>query len=256
MSALTKFQARSAELVDVLDTLSSLDWAARFAAPYVMGAPISNSDRATFQAALKMRSKSRTPAFNGLFVMSITNFELFVKEEMDDALGRKAVVTKEFSKLDKTFQDNYISSVGKVIAGKSAGTVGGVPFARFDEVVKSFSKSYVGDGSLRLLGEVFTLLMGNPTWDKLAKLLGTLGLEDPLGKELASTAKMKSHFGNAKWGDIIENTQAFHENALRRRNAIVHNAVPIALVEDEVRAALAFYDAFAVGLDEVVSAHV
>jgi hypothetical protein len=242
--------------MDVLDTLSSLDWAARFAAPHVMVAQISGADRAKFQAALKMRSKSRTPAFNGLFVMSITNFELFVKEEMDEALGRKAVAAQAFSKLDKTFQDSYISSVGKVIAGKSAGTVGGVPFTRFDEIVKTFSKGYVGDGALQLLGEVFTLLMGNPTWDKLAKLLGTLGLGDPLGKELASTATMKFHFGNAKWGDIIENTETFHDNALRRRNSIVHNVVPIALVEDEVREALKFYDAFAAGLDAVVTTHV
>jgi len=188
--------------------------------------------------------------------MSITNFELFVKEEMDEALGRKALAIQTFSNLDKTFQDNYISSVGKVIAGKSAGTVGGVPFTRFDEVVKSFSKSYVGDGALRLLGEVFTLLMGNPTWDKLAKLLETLGLEDPLGKELASTATMKSYFDNAKWGEIIENTEAFHENALRRRNAIVHNVIPIALVEDDVRDALSFYDSFAAGLDALISAHI
>ena len=256
MSALTKFQARNAELVDVLDALSSLDWAARFAAPHVMGAQIQNSDRTKFQAALKLRSKSRTPAFNGLFVMSITNFELFVKEEMDEVLGRKASAAKAFSKLDQTFQDNYISSVGKVIAGKSAGTVGGVPFARFDEVVKTFSKSYVEDGGLKLLGEVFTLLMGNPTWDKLGKLLGTLGLDDPLGKELGSTPAMKSHFDNAKWGQIIESTESFHDNALRRRNSIVHNVVPIALVEDNVRDALAFYDAFATGLDTVLSAHI
>lgn len=255
MSALTKFQARSAELVDVLDILSSFDWAVRFAAPHVMAAQISNGDRTTFQSALKMRSKSRTPAFNGLFVMAITNFELFVKEEMDDALGRKAVATKEFTKLDKTFQDNYISSVGKVIAGTSSGTVGGIPFTRFDEITSIFSKNYVGDGALKLTGEVFTLLMGNPTWNRLTKLFGILGLEDPFGKELASTPAMKAHFGNARWTEIVENTESFHENALRRRNSIVHNVVPIALVDDEVREALRFYDAFAAGLDSVVSAH-
>jgi hypothetical protein len=188
--------------------------------------------------------------------MAITNFELFVKEEMDDALVRKAKTTNEFSKLDITFRNNYISSVGKVIAGTSAGTVGGVPFTRFDEIVSSFSTIYTGNGDLRLLGEVFTLLMGNPTWERLIKLLETLGIDGPLGKELASTPAMKTHFNNAKWSEIIKNAESIHENSLRRRNSIVHNVIPIALADDDVRGALIFYGAFAAGLDAVVSAHV
>jgi hypothetical protein len=240
----------------VLDALSSLDWATKFAAPHVIGAQISNAERGQFQKALHLRSKSRTPAFNGLYVMSITNFELFVKEEIDEAMSRKALAVQAFSKLDKTFQDNYISGVGKVIAGKSSGTVAGVPFGRFDELVKCFSKGYVGDGALRLMGEVFTLLMGNPTWDKLTKLLKTLGVPDPLGKEFGSTSSMKSHFGNAKWGEVIANAESFHDNALRRRNSIVHNVIPIASGEDDVRQALSFYDAFAAGLNGVITAHV
>ena len=88
-----------------------------------------------------------------------------------ESTSRKAHAVQAFSKLDKPFQDNYISGVGKVIAGKSSGTVAGVPFGGFDELVKCFSKSYVEDGALRLMGDVFTLLMGNPTWEKLDKLL-------------------------------------------------------------------------------------
>jgi hypothetical protein len=256
LTALTNFEARCAELVDILDALSSLDWAAKFAAPYVMAAPISNEERTQFQKALKLRSKNRTPAFNGLFVMSITNFELFVKEEVDEALGRKAIAVQAFSKLDKTFQDNYISGVGRVISGKSSGTVAGVPFGRFDEFVQCFAKTYVEEGDMRLMGDVFTLLMGNPTWDKLGKLLNMFGIGDPLGKELGSTSKMKSHFGNAKWTEVIANAEAFHETALRRRNSIVHNVIPLALGEDDVRDALAFYGAFAAGLDEVIVSHV
>ncbi len=188
--------------------------------------------------------------------MAITNFELFVKEEMDEAMSRKALAVQAFSKLDKTFQDNYISGVGKVIAGKSSGTVAGVPFTRFDELVKCFSKSYVEDGALRLMGEVFTLLMGNPTWEKLDRLLRTMGVVDPLGKELGSTTSMKTQFANAKWGEVIGNAESYHENALRRRNSIVHNVIPIALGEDDLRQTIAFYGAFAAGLNEVITKHV
>jgi len=173
-----------------------------------------------------------------------------------DSLKAGAHAVQAFSKLDKPFQDNYISGVGKVIAGKSSGTVAGVPFGGFDELVKCFSKSYVEDGALRLMGDVFTLLMGNPTWEKLDKLLRTLGIGDPLGKELGSTATMKSHFANAKWGEVIGNAELFHENALRRRNSIVHNVIPIALGDDDVRQALSFYDAFAAGLDGVITKHI
>jgi hypothetical protein len=256
LSALAKFEARSTELVDLLDVLSSLDWATKFAAPYVMGAEILEADRAQYQRALQLRSKNRTPAFNGLFVMCITNFELFVKEEVDEAVSRKAVAAQAFSNLDKPFQDNYISGVGKVMAGKSSGTVAGVPFSGFDELVKCFSKSYVEDGALRLMGDVFTLLMGNPTWEKLNKLLGTLGIDEPLGKELGSTASMKSQYANAKWSEVIRNAESAHEDALRRRNSIVHNVIPIALGDDDVRQALSFYGAFAAGLDQVIRKHV
>ena len=255
MTALTKFQARNAELIDILDTLTSFDWALKFASPYMMAADIVDADRTRFQDSVKMRSKSKTPVFNGLFVMAITNFELFVKEEIDDSLGRKAVAIKNFAALDKTFQNNYISSVGKVIAGASSGTVGGIPFTRFDEIVSSFTKSYVGDGALRLLGDVFTLQMGNPTWDRLTNLFTTLGITDPLGKDLAKTSTMKAYYSNAKQANIIKDTKSFHEGALRKRNSIVHSIFPIALQDDEVREFIKFYDAFAAGINAVISAH-
>ena len=256
MSALSQLDLRGAELVDLLDAVSSFDWAARFAAQFVMAGGIADGDRAKFQQALRYRSKSRTPFFNGLFVLSVTNFELFIKELVDETINRKASKAKRFSSLDQKFQDNYISKVGSVIAGKSSGTVGGMPFARFDEVVTSFSTSYLGKAPLGLIGEVFTIVMGNPTWERLEKLLETVGVTDPLGKELASTTAMKSHFKNAKWGEIVENAKTFHEGTIRRRNAIVHNIIPLSLVEEDVRDAVAFFNAFASGLAEVVRVHI
>ena len=103
------------------------------------------------------------------------------------------------------------------------------------------------------MGEVFTLLMGNPTWDKLGKLLGTLGIPNALDKEFASTGSMKSHFANAKWTEVLKESESFHESALRRRNSIVHNIIPISLVEEDVRDTLKFYGAFATALNELIA---
>lgn len=256
MSALSQLEIRGAGLVDFLDALSSLDWATRFSAPFVLGAEIQEYDKADFKRALSNRSTSRTPAYNGLFIIAVTNFELFVKEFIDEILGRKARKAKTFGELDRAFQDNYMSSVGKIIAGKSSGVVSGVPYTKFSEVALTFSNSYLGTSPFSLMGDVFTLVMGNPTWERLEKLLQTVGVEDPMGKELASTDILKAHFDNAKWTEVVSKAKKFHENAIRQRNTIVHNVIPLSLVEKDVRASVTFFYAFAAGLDEVVRAQI
>ena len=203
-------------------------------------------EREKFEAALQGRRVALDSFYRGLFVASVSSFERFVKMFVSALVQKKSVGASKFSELHPTFQQQYIIRASQVMANVGSGSVKGIPF-NFSALQRSVGVCLTDTARPPLEGDVFTILMGNPTWSRLNDVLESLGIADPFNQSFGSNASIRS-WGQTSWKRNLSDAEAKLNELMDQRNLIVHAAQPITIVEQDILDACAFFEAMAGGL--------
>jgi hypothetical protein len=196
----------------------------------------------TFESALRIRSTSLDAFYRGLFITTLSSFEGFVKLFVSALAQLKAEGVGKFSELPQKFQNQYLKRVGQVLSHIGSGAVQGIPY-NFTGIREGLGKCLVDSGRPALNGEVYTLLMGNPTWERLDKAFQSLGIEKPFDQAFGSSEHMKS-WGKAAWTKNLADGKSTLDKLIDDRNLIVHASSPISIVESDIIDAWDFLSAF------------
>ena len=93
-------------------------------------------------------------------------------------------------------------------------------------------------------GEVFTILMGNPTWGRLTSVLEAIGIAKPFDQAFGSSATVRA-WAKGTWTGNLKQAERKLDKLMETRNSIVHGAQPITIVEQDVIDACEFFEAIA-----------
>lgn len=207
-------------------------------------------EKSIFQAALDSRRVSLDSFYRGLFVTSVSVFEVFIKMFASALTQIRSQNANKFSDLPETFRQRYIVHAANVLSHVGSGSVKGIPY-NFLALQNSIGLCFSDKIKPTLDGEVYTILMGNPTWERLTNLLKSLGIHDPFDQTFGSNTNIKN-WGNATWKKNIAEAEAKLDVLMNKRNLIVHSAKPVSIVEQDIVEACNFFEAMARGLVDVM----
>lgn len=245
--ALETLKAGLGEVRSTLDSRTAQADGIAAVAPIVM--PVLQKyahERAQFQAALQSRRTSMDSLYRGLFVGSVSSFEGFTKMFISALVQIKSADADKFSDLPEKFRQQYVVRVSQVLSNINHGSVRGIPY-NFSALQRNAGICFADTGRPQLDGDVFTILMGNPTWDRLKDLLESLGIEHPFNQSFGSNASIRS-WGKTTWKKNISEVEAKLNALIDKRNLIVHAAQPLSIVEQDIIDACDFFEAFGSGL--------
>jgi len=208
------------------------------------------SEKRKFEAALRARGAAVDSFHRGLFVASVSSFEGFVKMFISALVQLKCSGAAKFSDLPEPFRRIYIVRVSQVLSQMGSGTVKGIPY-NFAGLQQTVGACLADAGPPQLEGDVFTILMGNPTWDRLESLLKSLGIKQPFDQAFGSNASVRG-WAKTNWRKNLSDAQASLDRLMDQRNLIVHAASPTTIVEQDVTAACDFFEAIGTGLVEEI----
>jgi len=209
-----------------------------------------SKERAKFQHALRSRSNSADTLYRGLFVASISSFEGFIKMFVSSLVQIKSTQFSKFSDLPETFQKQYVARASQVLSNIDSGTVKGIPYS-FSTLQYNIGICFANDKPPILDGDVFTILMGNPTWGRLEVILKSIGIKNPFDQSFGANDSVR-RWGNAGWSKNLSEAEKKLDSLLNKRNMIVHAAHPVTIVEQDVVDACDFFEALASGLVDVM----
>lgn len=255
MTALSRaLETLKAGLGEVRSTLASRTAQAEgiaAVAPIVMPLLAEHAhERAKFKAALESRRVALDSFYRGLFVTSVSSFEGFVKMFIPALVQIKSADASKFSDLPDSFRQQYVVRVSQVLSNVGSGSVKGIPY-NFSALQRNVGICFTDVARPPLDGDVFTILMGNPTWDRLKGLLESLGIPNPFDQRFGSNASIRG-WGKTAWKKNISEAEAKLDALMDQRNMIVHAAQPMTIVEQDIIDACDFFEAMASGLvDEI-----
>lgn len=234
----------AANLDEIRSTLRSrtdlLDGVAAVAAvvlPHLAGLP---HERDRFEAALRARRVSQDSLNRGLFLTTVSAFEGFVKMMVSALVQRKSAGVGRFSDLPPPFRQQYVVRASQVLANVGSGSVKGIPY-NFASLQSTIGACFTDAGKPSLDGDVFTILMGNPTWSRLDDVLKAIGIRDPFDQAFGSNARVRA-WAKGTWKGNLKDAQRKLDDLLTSRNLIVHAAQPVTVVDHDVFGACDFLE--------------
>jgi hypothetical protein len=201
-------------------------------------------ERRRFAAALQARRTSSDSLNRGLFLTTFSAFEGFVKSMVSALIQKKLDGVGKFSELPETFRQNYIVRASQVLSNFSSGAVKGIPY-NFRNLQRSIAVCFADSTKPMLDGDVFTILMGNPTWTRLTDVLESIGIATPFDQAFGSSTAIHAWGGRGSWKSKLTEAEKKLNELMAKRNAIVHAAQPTTIVEQDVIDACDFFEAIA-----------
>lgn len=245
--ALETLQAGLGEVRSTLASRAALVEGVAAVAPLIMHILANHAhEKAKFTAALQSRGSALDSFHRGLFVASVSSFEGFVKMFVSALVQMKSADATKFSDLPSNFRQKYVVRASKVLSYVGSGTVNGIPY-NFSGLQASIGICFSNSVKPILDGDVFTLLMGNPTWSRIDDTLQALGIDNPFNQSFGSNSHIRG-WGKAGWKNNLSAAEKKLDALMDRRNSIVHAAQPLTIVEQDVIDACDFFEAMARGL--------
>ncbi|MGE8142103.1 hypothetical protein ACQKOE_09030, partial [Novosphingobium sp. NPDC080210] len=139
-----------------------------------------------------------------------------------------------------TLQTTYAAHAGRALSRIFEGSINGINYD-FSALQAEMGSCFSGNSAFTINGEVFTLLMGNCTPDRLEKLFDQVGLPNPFGNAVGQNKIVQNWCGERKAGRAANRAKDELERQIATRNDLVHGfASKDVVLHDVERAALFF----------------
>lgn len=183
-------------------------------------------------AMLALNQIDSAPVYRGLYVELHGIFERFVGAFATECVDRIARRAKNYSALDPVFRKQHSAHAAKILSHIAAGDINGIKYD-FDDLLKRLGVCFSDSKPPPLVGNVFTVQMGNCTPKRLEDLFGILGLGDPFDDELGKQAAIKALPGNSTGARAAaKRANDLLKEAIKTRNRVVHDHDSLPQVSD------------------------
>ena len=146
--------------------------------------------RTALSQALEDRNSDSSMLHRGLILQVNAVFENFIRSVCGAVLKVKTRRVQAFSQLDERIKREYIHRSAVVLTRAKEGNILGRSFD-FEGLQSSLAVCILDAREFEIKAEVFTVLMGNCTSDRLSNLFEALCLTDPFDDRIGSYAGLR-----------------------------------------------------------------
>lgn len=200
--------------------------------------------RAELTRVLLLKKTDPSAIYRGLLLQLNSAFELFVKRLVGAVLLHHRSKVQKYSDLSVAIRNTHAVKSAEILRKLYDGKINGVNYD-FDHLQKSLGTCFSDKEEFDLTPDVFTLLMGNCTPERLEKLFSVIGISKPFDENTGKNQAIK------KWAKGIGPKQAANEarreleSQLSKRNEIAHGPNTMSVSPTDIEQAGAFYLALA-----------
>lgn len=203
------------------------------------------------RGAANLKTTSTTVMYKGLFIQSHSVFESYVRDLSRIVLRKRSEAAANYFELPEDLRLNHIHYSAGVLRQIKSGTVSGQRFD-FDGLIRALGNCFSGSEIFSIVPEVFTLMMGNASPDRLENLFRELGLEDPFNPGIGRNAHIKKVLNESRQAPAARLAKKELKRLLDLRNTLVHGDFSASVEKSDFDDAVNFFEAVIEGLHEIV----
>jgi hypothetical protein len=209
-------------------------------------------ERSLYRNALKDSRTDSSALYRGLIIQLNSVLEGYIRGLVGVFVDEKCSAAENYEDLDENLKLEHIVYSAKVLAYLKIGTVNGIRHD-FQQTQKNLADCLVGSKGYKLNKEVFTLLMGNCTPDRVETLFENLGIGSPFDDALGENKLLQKWAGDNKKRRVATAARDELSRQIGVRNEIVHGNVSKSLSQTDFDTASDFFFALIDGLDDVAN---
>lgn len=199
-----------------------------------------------FKAELVRLLNSVTPdptvVYRGLLIQLNGVFEGFIKSFVAAHVERVGSKESTFGALPGPLRTTYTAYAGRVLARIHEGSINGIAYD-FDALQASLGTCFSNASPFGLKGEVFTVLMGNCTPERLEKVFQQVGLPEPFGDPIGKHKSIQGWCREKRARAAASLAREELERQIEMRNDLVHGLATKAVMISDVQHAASFFAA-------------
>lgn len=196
--------------------------------------------RAELKSLLQLGSPDPAVVHRGLLIQLNGIFEGFVKSLVSTHISAIAAKVDRFGDLEPDLQTTYSVHAARALSKLSEGSINGVSY-NFAALQSGMGSCFSGGKPFVIDGEVFTLLMGNCTADRVERLFKQIGLAEPFGEEVGRHKAAQKWSGEAGARRTSARVRDELDRQIETRNDLVHGLATKDVVLLDVERAADFF---------------
>lgn len=208
------------------------------------------SVRARLTEAARLKATPPAALYRGLFIQVNSIFESYVRDLSSIVAEVIASKVTKYSELPDNFRLQHIHLSGQVLQHMKTGTLAGQKFD-FGRLTNALGQCFSDSKEFSIMPEVFTLMMGNVTPDRLEKLFEKIGLPEPFNPGVGRSEAIKKVFGEARQASAARLAKEKLNEVVGVRNTLVHGDLSATVEQSDLDEAINFLVAMIEALDEL-----
>lgn len=205
--------------------------------------------RNILERALQDKDTDHSMLLRGLFIQINGIFESFIRSLCTVVITKKSEVAGSYSALEDVIRKEHIYRSAKVLVHIKSGHVRGKNYD-FDSLQNSLANCILDKDTFNIQADVFTLLMGNCTTLRLAKLFESLSLTDPFGDSIGAHTGLRKCSKERSPRKVAKYAKNTLDNYISLRNEITHGNSTRTMSMTEFESAAKFFKELIAALSE------
>ena len=209
-------------------------------APTLFGVFSEQGKSSLLSQALADRNTDSSMLHRGLIVQVNAIFESFIRAVCESVLAARTEKASSFVEMDDTFRSEYIHHSAVILTHAKEGAVQGRSYD-FERLQTTLAGCILGKEGYEVRTEVFTMLMGNCTSDRLARLFRKLNLTDPFDDRVGDHAGLRKCANERSRRKAAKFARKTLDEQVRLRNEIAHGSLTKAVSFSELEFSAQFF---------------
>ena len=201
-------------------------------------------------AATKLKGTPAAALHRGLFVQANSVFEAYVRDVSTIVAENRAANVNKYSDLPDSFRGQHIHYSGLILQHMKTGTLAGQKF-NFESLTAALGQCFTDASPFSIMPEVFTLLMGNVTSERLESLFEKIDLPEPFNVGVGGCSSIKRVFGERRNVVAAKLARDKLDDIVGKRNTLVHGDLSATVEQSDLDEAIDFLEAMIEALYEV-----
>ncbi|WP_313137970.1 MAE_28990/MAE_18760 family HEPN-like nuclease [Paracoccus jeotgali] len=206
--------------------------------------------RARLTEAARLKATPPAALYRGLFVQANSVFEAYVRDLASIVTENMASKVAKYSALPASFRQQHIHLSGRILQHIGTGTLAGQKFD-FSRLTNALGQCFSDSDTFSIMPEVFTLMIGNVTPDRLENLFEKIGLPEPFNPGVGRSGAIKKVFGEARQASAAKLAKAKLHEVVGVRNTLIHGDLSATVEQSDLDEAIDFLEAMIEALDEL-----
>ena len=192
--------------------------------------------------AEKLKSTSPSALYRGLFIQANSIFETYVRELSSIVADNIASGANRYSQLPENFRHQHIASSARILREINTGNLTHHK-VNFDKLISTLGKCFSDAEDFSLAPEVFTLIIGNITPERLDELFKKLNLQKPFEPGVGRSNTIQKVLKESRHLQAAKLAKIKLEEIVRHRNVLVHGDSNLAIDKSDLNETFDFLKA-------------